>query len=119
MLRIDPAGATPPYEQLRSQLIQQIESGELPPGSRLPAVRRLASDLGIAPNTVARTYRELETQGYVKTAGRRGTIVSEDTSAAPALTATRDFARQLVDMGIDAESAVRMLRRAFAEVAQR
>ena len=82
-------------------------------------MRRLASDLGVAPNTVARTYRELETQGYVKTAGRRGTIVSEDTSATPALTATRDFARQLVDMGIDAESAVRMLRRAFAEVAQR
>lgn len=76
MLIIDPRSAVPPYEQLRQQLIAQMNSGELEPGTRLPAVRRLASDLGLAPNTVARTYRELEAAGFVHTAGRNGTVVA-------------------------------------------
>lgn len=76
MLSVDPGASTPPYEQIRRQLIEQISTGELPPGAKLPAVRRLASDLGLAPNTVARTYRELEVAGYVQTRGRNGTIVT-------------------------------------------
>ena len=57
MLHIDPAAQIPPYEQLRRQLIEQIQSGQLPEETRLPAVRRLAADLGIAPGTVARAYK--------------------------------------------------------------
>src|SRR5690606_17027256 len=60
MLVVDPDSGTPPYAQLRQQWIGAIRTGELPPGSKLPTVRRLAGDLGIAPNTVARTYQELE-----------------------------------------------------------
>ena len=71
MLVVDTASPVPPFEQLRLQLIAQIERGELPPGTQLPTVRRLAADLGLAPNTVARTYRELEQAGLVRTAGRR------------------------------------------------
>ena len=54
MLRIDPKSATPPFEQLRLQFIEQVRSGELAAGAKLPTVRRLAADLGLAPNTVAR-----------------------------------------------------------------
>lgn len=68
--------AEPPYEQVRAQIADGIADGSLPPGTRLPAVRRLAGDLGIAPNTVARAYRELETAGLVRTAGRNGTVVA-------------------------------------------
>lgn len=49
MLVLDPGSAEPPFAQLRRQLIEQIRDGQLPPGSRLPTVRRLAGDLGIAP----------------------------------------------------------------------
>ena len=52
-LRIDPSAELPPYEQLRRQLMEQITAGHLPPETKLPAVRRLAADLGIAPGTVA------------------------------------------------------------------
>lgn len=76
MLVIDTTSSTPPFEQLRTQLIAEIDNGELRPGAKLPAVRKMAAELGLAANTVARTYRELEAAGYVKTQGRNGTIVT-------------------------------------------
>lgn len=77
MLIIDPAARTPPYEQLRQQLISAISDGELTPGTKLPTVRRLAADLGVAPNTVARTYLELDREGLIETRGRRGSFVAQ------------------------------------------
>jgi DNA-binding transcriptional regulator YhcF (GntR family) len=65
----------PPFEQARSQIAGQITSGELPSGTRLPTVRALAGELGLAVNTVARVYKELEADGLVVTEGRRGTFV--------------------------------------------
>lgn len=75
-LVIDPQSAEPPFAQLRQQLIDQIMSRHLPAGSKLPSVRQLAADVGLAANTVARTYKELEAEGYVITRGRHGTIVA-------------------------------------------
>lgn len=75
-LSIDPNADVPPYEQLRQQLIEQIRTGQLPAHTRLPAVRRLAADLAIAPGTVARAYTELKADGYLITRGRNGTVVA-------------------------------------------
>lgn len=74
-LGIDLSSSRPPFEQLRGQIATQVTSGELPAGTRLPTVRQLAAELGLAPNTVARAYRELESDGVVATHGRRGTVV--------------------------------------------
>jgi DNA-binding transcriptional regulator YhcF (GntR family) len=52
-----------------------VADGRLPAGTRLPTVRQLAADVGLAVNTVARAYRELESDGVVVTEGRRGTFV--------------------------------------------
>lgn len=57
-----------------------ITSGTLDPGTRLPPIRQLASDLGLAAGTVARAYRELEAERLVVTGGRRGTRVSDPDS---------------------------------------
>jgi DNA-binding transcriptional regulator YhcF (GntR family) len=65
-----------PYERLRSRLLDEMRSGERPAGSRLPTVRGLASDLGLAPGTVARAYKELEAEGAIETRGRGGTFVA-------------------------------------------
>ena len=73
---LDMLAATPPYEQVRTQLAGHIRTGALRPGERLPVVRALAADLGVAPGTVARAYRELEAGGLVTTRRRVGTIVS-------------------------------------------
>ena len=82
VLTIDPASAVPPFEQLRVQLLSQMHDGTLPAGTRLPTVRQLASDLGIAPGTVARTYKELEAVAAIETRGRSGTFVAWSADAA-------------------------------------
>lgn len=74
---VDDTSPVPPFEQLRSQLADAIRSGLLPPGTRLPTVRQLAGDLGIAPNTVAKTYKALEEESLVRGQGRRGTLVAD------------------------------------------
>lgn len=75
LLRIDPHSPVPPYEQLRTQVAAMTVTGELTPGQKLPTVRQLATDLGLAPNTVARAYRELEADRIISTHGRRGTFI--------------------------------------------
>ena len=76
IIEIESSSLVPPYEQLRLQLATMIESGVLPAGHRLPSVRQLAGDLGLANGTVARAYRELESADLVRTAGRNGTVVT-------------------------------------------
>lgn len=73
---LDLRSATPPYEQIRSQVSSLVAMGDLSPGTRLPTVRSLAADLGIAAGTVARAYKELEAAGIVESRRRGGTIVT-------------------------------------------
>lgn len=75
-LHVAETDPTPPYEQLRRQLATLIESGVLGAGARLPPVRQLAADLALATGTVARTYRELEKAGLVRTRRGAGTTVA-------------------------------------------
>ncbi|TCO42203.1 DNA-binding transcriptional regulator YhcF (GntR family) [Kribbella antiqua] len=74
-ISVDPVGITPPYEQVRAQIEALIRAGELARGTRLPTVRQLSLDLGLAVNTVARAYKELEADRLVETRGRNGTFV--------------------------------------------
>ncbi|MBM6401670.1 GntR family transcriptional regulator [Phycicoccus sonneratiae] len=113
---VDVLDPTPPYEQLRRQLADLVGSGVLLPGDRLPPVRQLAADLGLAPGTVARTYRELEQAGYVRSRRGGGTRVAPSPPAAAtpgqaleeAAAAYLERARVL---GIPAADAVATLRR--------
>ena len=74
-LTVDLDSPVPPYEQLREQIAGLIGTGELVAGTRLPPVRQLAADLGIAGGTVARAYRELDQAGLIEGRGRHGTVV--------------------------------------------
>jgi len=108
MIALDPRSPVPPFEQLRLQLLAQVASGELPEGSRLPTVRRLAEDLGIAPNTVARTYRELEADGAIETRGRHGSFVTTGGDAAEqqGQRAAREFAERIRQLKLPADDAL-------------
>ncbi len=75
-ISVDENDPTPPYEQIRRQIAQAIAGGALGAHERLAPVRQLAGDLGVAPGTVARAYRELEASGYVVTKRGGGTRVS-------------------------------------------
>jgi len=115
MISIDSSSATPPFEQLRVQLMQQITSGELAGGTRLPTVRKLAEDLGLAPNTVARTYRELESDGFISTRGRNGSFVTPqgDQAHAQAQEAARSFADRIRKLGVSDAEAIRYVTAAL------
>ena len=76
ILEVDTSGPVPPYEQIRRQITELATSGQLPVGARLPPIRQLASDLGLAPGTVARAYRELEAEGVVISRVRHGTTIA-------------------------------------------
>lgn len=88
IIGVDPDSPVPSFEQLRQQFVELISGGRLAPGDRLPTIRQLASDLDLAPGTVARVYRELEADGYVITRRRHGT------SVAPPRLQTKDVAEE-------------------------
>ena len=72
---LDAGSPVPPFEQVREQIAAAAASGALPAGTRLPAIRQLATELGLAAGTVARAYRELEADGVVAGRGRNDTVV--------------------------------------------
>ena len=113
---VDHASETPPYEQVRSQLEAAITLGTLAPGTRLPTVRRMADDLGLAVNTVARAYKELEQGGFVVTRRRLGTFVAVREAAAHerAVRAAHHFAAEIQATGTDPGEALRLVREALA-----
>lgn len=78
VIRLDHQHGVPRFEQLRAQLSVMVAVGRLESGARLPTVRQLATQIGLAPGTVARTYRELERDGVVVTRGRAGTFVADE-----------------------------------------
>lgn len=68
----------PPYEQVRREIVDQVRSGELRPGDRLPAIRAHAADLGLAAGTVARAYKLLEEEQIILTRRGAGTTIAPD-----------------------------------------
>ena len=115
MIVIDTATSTAPFEQIKTQLQQQILSGELAGGTRLPTIRRLATDLGVAANTVARAYKELETDGFVAARGRAGTVIAPtgETSQRRAQAAADAFALSMKQLDIKWDEAVALAQAAY------
>ncbi|MFJ8438677.1 GntR family transcriptional regulator [Kitasatospora griseola] len=105
---IDPLSSTPPYEQVRSQIAAQARTGELPTGLKLPTVRALAEQLGLAANTVARAYRELEADGVVETRGRAGTTIAPtgDASHRLAADAAAEYVARTARLGLGRDEAL-------------
>lgn len=119
MLRVDPCSPEAPFAQLCTQIARQVTQGALRPGDRLPTVRRLAGDLGIAPNTVARAYRELEADGILEGRGRAGTFVAgapADGTEPPgveARAAADSYAQVVRSLGLAPSEALALVRQAL------
>ncbi|MFW0795618.1 GntR family transcriptional regulator [Gordonia sp. CPCC 205515] len=114
MLTID--DSTAPYEQIRAGVVDLIARGELLVGQRMPTVRTLAADLDLAPNTVARSYRELEAAGVIETRGRHGSFIkaAQHTAVEQAQQATVDHVTALRALGIDDVTIVKLVEQAVA-----
>jgi DNA-binding transcriptional regulator YhcF (GntR family) len=115
MITVDSASPVPPFEQVRAKLAGQIVDGTLAVGTRLPTVRQLAEDLGIAANTVGRAYRELEQTGLIETRGRGGTFVGAagQRSRENARRAAQAYAVAVLKLGFDRDEALRIVQAAL------
>ncbi|MHA7274033.1 GntR family transcriptional regulator [Arthrobacter sp. TMT4-20] len=106
------SGAAPPTEQIRDQIRGLIASDVLGAEERLPSVRQLARDLGVAPGTVAKAYRALEAEGYLIARTGGGTRVSPHAVTTPRV--VLEAARELAQISTAAETSlddtIRILR---------
>jgi GntR family transcriptional regulator len=117
IIELDPGSHVPPYEQIREQIATMIGSGVLADGTRLPSIRQLAADLGVAANTVARSYRELETANLVVSRVGKGTAVTAPRVPQPSAE-TRRRLRAAADaylatarrLGVTVDEAIDVLR---------
>ncbi|VFA99667.1 GntR family transcriptional regulator [Nocardia cyriacigeorgica] len=105
----------PPYEQVRLGIVAQVRAGTLTAGTKIPTVRALAAQLGLAPNTVARAYRELEADGVLETRGRLGSFIasSGDPTRDQAGRAATEYVAAIRRLGLDDDAALRYVQAAL------
>lgn len=119
IIRVDAGDPTPTYEQIRAQVTAMAAAGTLPVGTRLPTIRQLSADLGLAKGTVAKAYEELERSGIIATEGRRGSFIRGQDERPTALVdstlaaAAEAFAVTVVQLGVSADDAVAAARTAI------
>lgn len=77
LMRVNPSSGLPLYLQIQAQVKNAVAAGALKPGDALPSVRKLASDLRINPNTVARAYLDLERDAVITAVPGGGTFVAD------------------------------------------
>lgn len=105
----------PLYEQVLQQIRHAVARGELKLGSKLPSVRELAQALKINPNTVMRSYQELERDNLIETRRGQGTFLTsspesvESIKRAMAAEAVANFIKAVRELGLDRESAKKLL----------
>jgi DNA-binding transcriptional regulator YhcF (GntR family) len=120
IVEVDTGSPVPAYEQVRAQIDTMIATGVLAAGAHLPPIRQLAADLGLAANTVARAYHELEQSGAVASRVRHGTVVLPRTSLPPPEVAARlseaaqTYARISRQLGVTIDEAQAAFRREMA-----
>ncbi|MEL4359335.1 MULTISPECIES: GntR family transcriptional regulator [unclassified Luteococcus] len=112
-LVIDAGLPDPPYSQLVNRVAEAISGGELPPGTKLPSVRALATALGLATNTVAKAYRQLEAEGQVETRGRNGTVVLSGAVTSEASRVAARLVQSAKADGLDLDEAIGLVRRCW------
>lgn len=112
-IRVDRDSEVAPYDQVKDQLSALVDSGALPAGTKLPTVRALAAQVGLAPNTVARAYRELEAAGVLQTRGRSGTFAGGAGVEREAREAAVAFVERARELGLSDDEALALIRRAL------
>ena len=102
LLHVNTSSGVPVYLQIESQLKHAVAAGALKQGEALLSVRKLAADLRVNPNTVARAYQDLEREGVIRTVPGGGTYVADNQPGllkSEKLRRLRPLARQLAVEG--------------------
>ncbi|GIE88341.1 GntR family transcriptional regulator [Actinoplanes regularis] len=114
-ITVDHDSPVAPYEQVRLRIAALAADGTLAAGTRLPPVRQLATDLGLAANTVARAYKELEQAGLVETRGRAGTVITARATGTSlrAQNAANTYVQTTRALGIPPDTALALVKAAL------
>jgi len=115
LFKPNPGSGVPIYLQLMEQVKHAITTGALKQGEQLPGIRRVAEDLIMNPNTVAKAYRELEHEGVIELRHGAGAFVVEPNvdrrqtaASARALPVIQDAIRSLSKIGLDEDEMRRL-----------
>ena len=100
------------YLEIAERYREYIRLGVLRAGARLPSVRTAAGEIGVNPNTVARAYAVLESEGYVQSLPKKGIYVAEATHTGPD-DATRAAIKSLRERGISKEELLRWIEEVY------
>ncbi len=106
----------PIWMQLSEQLTRRIVAGQYPPGAKLPAVRELAADAGVNPNTMQRALAQLENDGLAVSNRTAGRMVTEDAAVIEAVRRelarkiTKEFLSAIADLGYTREDVLALLK---------
>ena len=116
MVHLDYRDVRPIYAQIMDGLRQQILSGVLKPGDKLPSVRELAATLAINPNTIQRSYRQLEVEGWIATVPGKGCFVCQtpetyERELQRLLRVLDETCQALEQLGVTREEIVRRLQK--------
>jgi DNA-binding transcriptional regulator YhcF (GntR family) len=117
VVRIDRTRIESPAHQIYACVARGIQDGLLPPGTRLPTVRALAQEAGVAVNTVAKAFRRLSEAGLVITRGRAGTVIApRDTATDRVERAAHRYVTEALELGVGPDTALAAVRAAYAEL---
>ena len=126
LVRVHPASGIPIYLQIESQVKQAIAAGALKQEESLPPVRKLAAELRVNPNTVARAYQNLERDGIIRTVQGGGCYVNGQSPGllkSEKLRRLRPLAQQLAveakQLLLTEEDTMRLLKESFAELGEK
>ena len=114
MVHLDYRDVRPIYTQISDGIREQILSGVLQAGDKLPSVREMAAQLTINPNTIQRSYRELEGQGWIASVQGKGSFVcgvpqGTEREQAELMKALDKTVEQLISLGVSRQTLVRYL----------
>jgi len=113
MLGISIMGKEPIFKQIHDQIIKYIDLEILEEDEKLPSVRKFAIDLGINPNTVAKAYSLLESEGYIYTINKKGAFVNKKRASALDIKIVKDQLKVLKDRGYKANDIIKAIEEVF------
>jgi GntR family transcriptional regulator len=126
ILHVNPSSGVPVYLQIEAQVKQVVAAGALKQGDALLSVRKLAAELRVNPNTVARAYQNLERDGVIRTVPGGGTYVADEHPGllkSEKVRRLRPLARQLAvestQLRLNAEETIKLVEDELGELGGR
>lgn len=120
MFELDRISQIPVYEQIINAIEKEILTGKLPVGAKLPSVRELAQILDTNPNTVQKSYTELDRRGVIVTVPSRGAFITSDAAKkikarkSDLLAKINSLCAELCYAGISEETVIKEIKAAYA-----